>query len=421
MKIFTIILLFFMKNTEAAQVLNWEECVKLAAETNSELIAAKHTLDSSLYQEKGAKSGFFPQISASSTYSYVSTSSNSASSLSGGPNSLTTSLDAKENLFSGFSDVAKIDQAKYAKFSSAASLDSTKAKVSNDLKIAFSGLSFAQKYITLTEDIIKRREANLRLVQLRFESGRENIGSLNLSKAYLAQAKYEHLQAMNSLQVYQSQLAQVLGVEESSELNVNGDIPLNTPPAETTSKMDFKNLAKTIPESKKAQFNELSAMATLDLSKSSFYPSLNLTQSIDSYDHQSKLSHGWSLGATITLPLFEGGKDYYAYKSSSENYRSAAMTRKNTEEVSLTKLKNAYTNYIEGVMKLEVDQAFVVASESRERIAKAQYNNGLISFIDWDNIENDLIVRQKSLLQTQKDRVSAEAGWELVAGLGVIQ
>ena len=256
---------------------------------------------------------------------------------------------------------------------------------------------------------------------MRFESGRENIGSLNLSKAYLAQAKYEHLQAMNSLQVYQSQLAQVLGVEESSELNVNGDIPLNTPPAETTSKMDFKNLAKTIPESKKAQFNELSAMATLDLSKSSFYPSLNLTQSIDSYDHQSKLSHGWSLGATITLPLFEGGKDYYAYKSSSENYRSAAMTRKNTEEVSLTKLKNAYTNYIEGVMKLEVDQAFVVASESRERIAKAQYNNGLISFIDWDNIENDLIVRQKSLLQTQKDRVSAEAGWELVAGLGVIQ
>ena len=82
--------------------------------------------------------------------------------------------------------------------------------------------------------------------------------------------------------------------------------------------------------------------------------------------------------------------------------------------------KDAYRTYVEGVMKLDVDQAFVVAAESRERIAKAQYNNGLTTFIDWDNIENDLINRQKSFLQTEKERVTAEAAWEQALGRGVI-
>ena len=36
-------------------------------------------------------------------------------------------------------------------------------------------------------------------------------------------------------------------------------------------------------------------------------------------------------------------------------------------------------------------------------------------------IENDLINREKSLLQTKRDRVFAEAAWELVQGKGAIR
>jgi outer membrane protein len=259
------------------------------------------------------------------------------------------------------------------------------------------------------------------LVQLRFESGRENIGSFNLSKAYLAQAKYDNLVAANSLEIYQSQLARVLGREDFNTIEVVGSVPMQAPVYESNQKIDYKNLVKDIPDYKKAFYNEQAAKSSIDLSNSAFYPTLNLTQSVGKTGRESFSPNStWVVGAVLNFPLFTGGKDYYTSKSASEDYRASAMTRKNTEESSVTNLKQAYTSYIEAVMKLEVDQAFLLAASSRERIAKAQYNNGLISFIDWDTIENDLIIRQKTLLQTERDRVIAEAAWEQAQGRGVI-
>jgi hypothetical protein len=43
-----------------------------------------------------------------------------------------------------------------------------------------------------------------------------------------------------------------------------------------------------------------------------------------------------------------------------------------------------------------------------------------MTFEDWDIIENDLIQRLKTFLQSQRDRVIAEASWELAQGKGVI-
>ncbi len=400
-------------NLQAGEKINWEAGVLETSNANSELKAAKSSLQSSEYKVRGARSGFFPIVTATAAYNYDSTND---------PKSYTTAINATENLFSGFSDSSKIDIAKYSRSASIANLDSVKAKVSFDLKTSYMGLYYSQKYITLTEDIIKRREANLKLVQLRFESGRENVGSLNLSKAYLAQAKYDHLQAMNSLEVFQAQLASVLGRDNYFDLEVEGFVPTIPPPFENSRKIEYTNLIKEMPDYKKAIYIEQSAKSSIDLSKSAFYPTLNLEQSAGRTRREfNSPSNTWSVGATLTFPLFSGGKDYYSTKSANEEYRASALSRKNVEESSVTKLKEAYTKYVESAMKVEVDEAFVLAASSRERIAKAQYNNGLITFTDWDTIENDLINRQKTMLQTLRERVSAEAAWEQAQGRGVIK
>lgn len=390
-----------------------------ASKSNLEISAAQNSLKASSYDVKASKNGFWPKVSASAGYTQDSTSNGSTDS-----KNYSTTLNATENLFSGFSDSAKIDQAKSTYGVTEANLVSVKAKVSFDLKSAYMGLAYSQKYIKLTEDIIKRRESNLKLVQLRFETGRENSGSVDLSKAYLAQSKLDNLQAQNSKEVFQSQLARVLGrdnFDDIESLEVDGTPPTFDPPMLSNQKMHFKDLALEVPDYKKSVFSEESAKATLDLSNSSFYPSIDLTQKVGRTGREvGVMSNSWSIGAAITFPLFNGGKDYYTSKSSNETYRASVMTRKNTEDVTVTKLKQAYTAYVEAVMKLEVDRAFAVAASSRERIAKAQYNNGLLTFIDWDNIENDLINRQKTLLQTERDRVVAEAAWEQAQGKGVL-
>lgn len=415
-----IALLFSFSHFTLAKTYSWPESVEETTKSNEELNAAKKLLNASSFQVSEARSVYFPQISASAGVNH------GTSLISTDPkNSFNTSITATENLFSGFADSAKIDQAKLSKLSAEINLEVVKAKISFNLKSAFMGLLYSQKYIKLTEDIIKRRAANLRLVQLRFESGRENIGSINLSKAYLTQSKYDNTVAIHSLDLTRAQLAQVLGLEDynvDTNLDVNGEVPVNDPQSLMNEKLNLKDLIQSVPEYKKALVDENNSKASIDLSKSAFFPSLNLSQSATRSGYESSPANKyWSIGATLTFPLFSGGKDYFSYKSASETYRAAVMTSKNTQSTTLAKIKELYNAYVEAVMKLEVDRSFVTAWESRDRIATAQYNNGLITFTDWDNIENELIISQKSLLQSERDRVIAEAAYEQALGKGVIQ
>ena len=63
---------------------------------------------------------------------------------------------------------------------------------------------------------------------------------------------------------------------------------------------------------------------------------------------------------------------------------------------------------------------FLAAADLRAEIARTQYTTGLLSFEDWDLIENDLIDNQKAMLASLRDAVLAEAAWEQTLGKGAL-
>jgi outer membrane protein len=389
------------------KTLSWSELVQKARESNEELKASEQSLQSSEYTSKGAYSNFYPQVSAG-----VSATQSTSEEFA-------VSLTASQNVFAGFQDSGKVSQSK-ANFEVAkAGLQSAKAKASYDLKSAVSNLLYAQKYVKLSESILQRRELNLRQVQLRFDGGRENKGSLLLSKAYLEDARLDHLQAEQALYVAQGLLARVLGEEEQGPYNFTGNIPVSEPLKD--SQLNFQNLVLETPSYRIAVAQEEISKASVTLAEAGFYPSLNLSATTAKsgstwYPDQNR----WSVGATLSVPLFNGGRDYFATRSALESLRASAFTKSSTQKDQVVKLKSFYVSFVQSLQKLKVDQAYLEAAELREKISRQKYNNGLSSFDDWDLIESDLIRRQKSFLQSEKDRVVTEAAWEQAQGRGVL-
>ena len=389
----------------------WEASVEEAAAGNPELRAARANLTAARHTASAAHSGNLPQVSAGAGYS---DSSGSATDL--GTN-YSTSISLSQNLFSGFQDSARIEQGAANLAQAEASLATAKAKLSQELKSAFSGLQFAQDNVTLTEKIVQRLEENLRLVELRFEGGRENKGSFLLTRATLAQARYENLQAQQALASAQAQFARVLGRTEPGGLQVIGSVPVTTPGVVP----DFRQLVQQSPDLLQARAQERSAVADVTLARAGFYPSVDLTGSV------AREGQDWApdkdrrtVGLNLTIPLFSGGKDYYTTKSAASTLEAVSSNKDNVERLLLVRLKQAHASYVESEEKLKVDQAFLEAAVTRAEIARSRYDNGLMSFEDWDRIENDLIQRQKTFLQSQRDRITAEAVWEQAQGKGVI-
>jgi outer membrane protein TolC len=422
--------MIFTGSVKAKEVISWKECVNLTLKNNAELQSARAALESFQYQEGAAKSGFLPQLSAN--LGATEGNSSTTSSLSGGGNSTTTtfvntsqnntnysaSISATQNLFSGLQDLGKVRQAKANTKANESSLQITKAKISYDLKSNYEGLIYANLSRKLTEEITRRREDNMSLVELRFESGRENKGSVLLSRAYLNQAQYENLQATNANEVAHAQLARVLGLDEYSSFQIYDPIPTSEP---GNSPIDYKEIVVKTPEFLQSIAQEEAAEAAVVVARSSFFPILNLTgivgkQGPDFFPQNDR----WSVGINLSFPFFSGMKDYHSIKSTSSLLTSSSNNRINIHRQLLAKLKQSYSAYIEAVTKFKVDESFQQASQLRAEIARNKYNNGLLTFEDWDIIENDLITRQKTYIQSKRDRVIAEAAWEQAQGIGVI-
>jgi outer membrane protein len=415
-----ISILLIASPAHAEKILDWNACVKEAAQYNPDLQTAKESFSSADYLSKGAYSNFFPQISGSLSYTDSNSSNSSTSPLIATSSSsyYSASLNASQNLFSGLQDRAKVEQAAANKDVSAASLEVAKAKLSFDLKSAFAGLLYAQDSVKLSTEIIHRREENLRLVQLRYESGGENKGSFLLSKAYLSQAKFDELQAKQNIEVFQEQMAGVLGNEFDSGIQIAGTIPTS----DIQLNVDFRQIALNTPDHHQALGQQNYANAGLTLARSGFFPALNLTGSFGEVgnDFFPSDSQRWSVVVGLTIPIFNGGRDYYGTKSAMALALASSTNLSSIDKQVLVKLKQAYTSFDQAIERLKVDEDFLNAASTRAEIARNKYNNGLQTFEDWDLIENDLISREKNVLQSQRDKIIGEATWEQAQGKGVI-
>ena len=62
-------------------------------------------------------------------------------------------------------------------------------------------------------------------------------------------------------------------------------------------------------------------------------------------------------------------------------------------------LQSNYASLQDAVERIEVQEEFLKAAQLRAEVARTKYTTGLLSFDEWDLIENDLISTQKSHLQ----------------------
>jgi outer membrane protein TolC len=400
----------------SAADLTWEAAIQEVAMRNAELRSAQATLASNEELVRAARSGFFPQVSAGVSYSEVegsAVSTTSTTTVSG----YNASVSATQNLFAGFQDSARIEQAEANREAAAAGLAIVRARLSFDLKVAYAGLLYAQENVDLTAQITRRLEENVRLVELRFEAGRENKGSLLLTRANLAQARYEHLQAQQAMLAAQSQLARALGRAVAGDLRVASAPPVVDPDGIP----EFEQLLPAVPDYRLLVAQEKAAAAGVRLARAGLYPSVNLSGSLtrdgaDWFPEDDRRT----VTASVSVPLFSGGRDYYTTRSSAEVLTASSASKENSERLTRLRLRQTYNAWVEAAEKLKVDAAFVEAAETRATIARSKYNNGLMTFEDWDRIETDLILRYKVALLGRRDRVTAEAAWEQTQGKGVI-
>ena len=213
-------------------------------------------------------------------------------------------LQFSENLFNGMRDLEKVRQARANTTAQAAALRTTKAQVSYGLKQAYEGYMYSKSFQKLTIDILRRRQENLRIVELRFQSGRENKGSVLLSSANVEQARFDDLQAKDLQEVAKTQLKKVLGLDQYEDVELSEEIPLR----KWDNRMpDFVKISEQVPDFQQAIAQYESARHAVDIARGTFLPTLIAATA----EYAARKASGvflptvphWTLG--ISMPAFD--------------------------------------------------------------------------------------------------------------------
>jgi outer membrane protein TolC len=421
MRSLTPLLLFGLATL--AHAMTWEQCVTESISHNPDIAVSAEAVRAAQASVGSSYSGYLPQLSGVSQFSHGSFGVSGTGVPGAGQPSNTTKdqfnvgLNATQNLFSGFRDRGKVREARASLENAESSLAISKAKLGFDLRTAFSQVLFGEEQARLTADILRRREGNLRLVRLRYEGGRENKGSFLLSKASFAQAEFDRAQSDRGVLVARAQLARVLGRTDPANVRAEGKLASGS----AGDMPDFQAVAQTVPEYRQAKAQLLVAQAQLDQARATFFPSLDLNGSVSRQgDHFFPNTNRWSVGLNLTFPFFPGGRNIFDFEAAQANERKAELNRQSVENQLVLKLRQTYVAWLDALGQQHVAEEFLTAADERSTIARGKYTNGLMTFEDWDIIENDLISRQKSALTNRRDAVLAEAAWQQAQGKGAI-
>ncbi len=275
--------------------------------------------------------------------------------------------------------------------------------------------------VTVTSTVSLRRE-QLQLVRSRFEGGIGNDLDVARAETELAATEAEAAALSKQRAELENALAILVGANPSnfrlaplaSEAAWNPGPPLI--PSGLTS-----DLLERRPDVAEAERQLAAANARIGVAKAAFFPVLRLTGSggFVSADVESLFnweSRAWSIGPSLSLPIFAGGRNRANLNRSKAAYEEAVARYRQRILVAFGEVENS----LAGIRYLS-DQAAAqdraVASARRSaQLASERYTAGIVSYLEVVDASRAALQTERAHAQLTGQRLIATA--QLIKALG---
>lgn len=376
----------------------WTEVSSLCKANNNNILSAKKQLEVGRWSYYRTIGSFLPQVSASMSIG------ESSSDTSARAKNSSYGLSATQSLFTGFSNINASKKAMAQLNYDEANLNKTISDSLYEARAAFVDSYMSKANIILQAQILKRRKDNNGLIQLRYETGREDKGNLMLTQADKMGAEYNVSAAERAYALSQVKLTQTIG-KSIKDVKLDETVTKKDKP-------DFDRLTEKTPSYLMAKYNLESVRIDSQNTLSEFLPNVSLSAGIRKSGTDwppSSQSKSWSLN--VSYPFFPGGTNIADVIIKNNALGQALQDFENTKQQLRYSVESAYIDLENQMEGLKVSAFYLETAQERAKIARAKYMNGLMSYNDWDRIENSFIAAAKDLLNAKKAALISEAAW----------
>ena len=374
-----VLFIFFSGNVFSAPL---SEALLQAYNENPVLNAERENIQVSLEEVKISKSQFLPSVTLSGSKSQENTEkqtdSSGANSAFTDVNPKTQSIDIEQKLFQGFAGTASLKKSKIGLTLAQAKLLKTEQEILYQAIEAYTGLIFAEEKLKINQDNVNLLERQVETDQARLERGQITLSDLSQSESSLAGAQAKFLQAQNETVTAKLNYEKIIGpiadinsLDKESDLNFALPVSLNE--AIEISKKDNPNLIISRLEYEQSEKDIIIARSDLSPSASLSFNSSKSDDVSSTIGERDKEI----LKATISWPIFSGGKNYASLNKSKNLKNRKKLLLDNALKSNDTNVASAWSNFQVSKSLLNSVTSQVKAAEIANEGITVEYESGL--------------------------------------------
>lgn len=276
----------------------------------------------------------------------------------------------------------------------------------------------ARQYFTLRQleteiqillQTVELRRAALQLAQERAAGG--VVSELDVARAKtefstaeaeLADVRRRRAETENALAVLCGQTASTFAVGAEALEGLPPAVPPGLP----------STLLERRPDVAEAERLLAAANAQIGVAQAAFFPVLTLTGSAgfvgaeldDVFERSSKV---WSLGPSLSLPIFAGGRNAANLQAAKAAYDEAFAAYRQRVLVAFADVENALANLQWLGAQAQAQAQVVEAARAAARLSDGRYQQGLVNYLEAVDAERQRLQAERTAVQILSSRLSS--------------
>ncbi|HPG84771.1 MAG TPA: TolC family protein [bacterium] len=416
-------------------VLSIEQAIAMALHQNRDLMIAGEERVKANAQVGEAKSGAFPQLTASGQYmryikkqvmflppgNAINPTDKTLLFEIGSNNAYSGAVQLSQALFSRKVGVA-LQIAKTYRQLAAESYSAAQQAVVRDTRKAFYQILLAQKLVEANRQGLEVIQANYTNIQAQYRVGAAAEYDLLRAEVQLANTEPLVISAENGYQLAVNTLKNLLAIPLDQPVVIAGELSYEELPAEVAKQAEAQALAVN-PAIKQLSLQEQMLDRNISIEKADNFPTLYAVGSYiwQSQDNTFKFgNYNWAntvnAGVSLSYPLFDGFRTRNRVQQAKVERNKVRYNRLKMEEGLRVQIQAGALRMAEARQRMSGQEKTIEQAQKAVRIAQTRFKSGVGTQLELLDAQVAMTRSQTNYAQALYDYLVSKTEWEFATG-----
>ena len=257
---------------------------------------------------------------------------------------------------------------------------------------------------------VRTREETLELIRLRKLMGQSSTLDVRRAEQEVVRAQAVIPDLERQIGQKENQLSILVGKNPDTVIRSSG-LENQTFPPDVPAGLPSALLARR-PDIREAEQRLIAANAQIGIAKAAFFPQISLTgnygaQSLEFSDLFVGTSRIWSFGPSITVPIFQAGRNLANLEVAKAKHDQAVISYEQAIQQAFREVEDALIGH-QKFREIRVAQEELLrVSREALQLAKLEYLNGQANYLDVLDAQRQLFDVEIAFAQTQRNQLLA--------------